>query len=409
MSILRLSGSFQDLELSAYDILLNLRPSDTWDPEVLVIGITKDDQDKNQYGSPVYDEKLHELLRILVDKYKAPIIGLDIYRGKPTGSPKQYEKLLSYMQSKTEIIGICRSQSGNTYEGTDKSPIVVKGGIFGFADMQGDFQAYDSVIRRHMIRMDSDPYSQCQTNFSLSYQIATRYLNSKGYDARWNKGYLSFASKDKTVDINPLGVSFFWGNTSPSGGYQKIVDQGDIGYNPRPYQIMLNYRSNTTPTMISISNFLQKSTNPEAMSDLKSQLEYNGGKKIILIGYVNDLKSGSSADIHRTPTGAMPGVYIQAHMVSQLIRGVLKEREFISCLPPENEIFLMWICSLIGSLMILRNKSLVYVLSTVSGLSIVIVVFCIGAFSVASIWMPIFPTLLVITIPAVLSPFLNFK
>jgi CHASE2 domain-containing sensor protein len=406
----RLMGAFQWWELKAYDMLMNLRLPDNWDENIIIVGA--DSEDLKKFGNPIPDKNIQDLLNQLTKTYGVEIIGLDIYRHKPTDTEQDYKSLVDYIQENNEISPICRSQQGEGYKGTDQ-PVIpltlnksqdndsenqeIRHRIdenkqrVGFSDSPTDGDPTGSPIRRQILRMATTPESSCQTEYSLSYQIANRFLEKEGYKSFWdvNSGKLFFQRKEenqeKSILFSPLGVSD-WGLSAlttegPAGGYQIN------GYNPGPYQVMLNYL-NKMPDVIHFREIIGKNVNSELVR--RKLVGEDKRKKIVLIGYIDtEVKGAGDVDLHITPIHPrMPGVFIHAHMTSQIIQVALGKRKLIWYWPPEGEILWIWIWSILGGALVWRNRPIVCLVWIAIGLAIAPLTICWIFFQFSG-WVPL--------------------
>ncbi|NJO64348.1 MAG: CHASE2 domain-containing protein [Richelia sp. RM2_1_2] len=97
----RLIGSLQFLEWTAFDTLMRLRPQETVDERILIVGIDEDDIRKaNTY--PIPDKEIASLLRELNTNQPAAI-GLDIYRDLPV-EPGHTELVNTFKDIKNLIV-----------------------------------------------------------------------------------------------------------------------------------------------------------------------------------------------------------------------------------------------------------------------------------------------------------------
>jgi len=81
VSIARLAGSLQFLELVTLDKFLRLRPPEPQDERIVIIGITEEDIRRTQ-TYPIPDRDIANLLQRL-QTYQPSAIGLDIVRDVP--------------------------------------------------------------------------------------------------------------------------------------------------------------------------------------------------------------------------------------------------------------------------------------------------------------------------------------
>lgn len=322
--LMRSLGILQPWELKAFDFLMWSRPHENQDSFVSIIGITR--------GKPISDKDLLELIQKINEDYKPSVIGLDIYRDEPTGAPEDNSKLVDYLKKNQNIVATClvnpkSTKSDDPPEG-DKPPYPeIQEAQLGFTDVVID---EDDVLRRHLFflnRSKEDP--PCNTEFSLSVQLAFNYLESQDPPIKPEPPKKE-CFKIKNTTFKSLG--------NRVGGYQKPDQQFTLD----AFQMLLNYRSpksgiSTFPTY-NDSQVRKKLFKPSKISDLK--------ERVVLIGYTSLDPNKNKEDLHSTPYGyrdskKMPGVFIQAHMVSQIINAVLKNRPLLSVLPWWVEI--LWI------------------------------------------------------------------
>lgn len=304
----------QPLELMAYDQMVRLRPEAGVDPRLLIVTLTEEDIQK--YNWPIKDEILAKVLA-KISQYKAKVIGLDIYRDLPV--KPGYEQLKEQFQNPNVIVieNLLGSSQGSSNKGVNPPPGIPPGRI-GINDIPVDF---DGTVRRQFMMIIN---SQKKIYYSLSMQVAMKYLAYDGIEP-------DNSEEDDT--IISWGKARFIPLKPNSGGYEKVDTGG--------YQILLNYRSGekVAPTM-SIQELLEGDIDPNLIKD-----------KIVLIG----ANAASLRDIFLTPyrsiqnTQKMPGVFIHAQMVSQLIDAALGKRPLFSYWPEWVEI--IWISSwvLIGT------------------------------------------------------------
>ncbi len=290
---IRYGGLLQSLELSAFDFFSRHQPQETSDSRLLIITIDEADiQQQNRDKSSLSDDALDRLLTIL-EPYRPTAIGLDVYRDFSVSS--QYPKLAKRLQQQQNFIAICKVSDGESQVAGVASPPEIDNSRLGFSDFLED---EDSIVRRHLLFMNPDPTSNCAANYSFSLQLAFRYLAAKNI-------LPSYTSND---DLQ-LGETVFPNLKNRWGGYQNLDARGG--------QILLNYRSNLRPfNQISLDRVLNGELKPEAVRN-----------RLVLIGVT--AKSGN--DYWMTPQGKTPfqkqaGVFIHAHMMSQIISTVLDKR-----------------------------------------------------------------------------------
>ncbi|PAX53545.1 CHASE2 domain-containing protein [Brunnivagina elsteri] len=303
-------GGLQPWELRSYDHLQRIQAVEKPDPRLLLITVDEADI-KYQIARgmdmrwSLSDQALSELLQKL-DKYEPEIIGIDIYRDFPVDA--KYPNLVTRFQQDRRLIGVCKISATNdsTTEGTAPPPNIPKEGL-GFSDFVADD---DGIPRRQLLHTRPPMDSPCTANLSFGYQLARRYLKAKGLKAEINsQGYLQ------------IGNQLFRQLQSHSSGYQRVDASG--------YQILLKYRPLTSlreiAPQVSLRDILSNQVKPELIDSVKN--------RVVIIG----VTASSTSDRWRTPFSnivtdrdkQIPGVYLQAQMVSHILSAVLDRRALI--------------------------------------------------------------------------------
>ena len=290
-------GLMQGWELTAYDHLLRLRPFEGVEERVLVVEATENDIQK--YGGfPLPDRTLVKLLDKL-ESYQPRVMGIDIYRDVPR--EPGHTELTKQLAQNPNLIAVCSASVVNDANKPGmRPPTNVPEHRLGFTDVVVDS---DDILRRHLLFMTPEDDSPCQTQFSLSFQLAQHFLVQEGITPK--------LTADESVQLGetvlkPLGKR--------SGGYQNFDHRG--------FQLLLNYRTpNSEPRRVTFSQVLNGEVDPNWIED-----------RLVLIG----ISAPISTDYFSTPYSSsssqhqkMPGVTIQAQMIGQLLSSVLDGRPLI--------------------------------------------------------------------------------
>ncbi|BAY76603.1 putative Chase2 sensor protein [Nostoc linckia NIES-25] len=375
----RLVGMLETPEIQAYDQMLRSRPSEGIDSRLLVITIDDDDlatQRKNGeslIGASISEKSLSKVLEKL-NKYEPRAIGLDIYRDFNAKQPD----LITRLQKTPNLIGVCKGSDGTAnIRGIQSPPEIPKTNI-GFSDFIHD---RDGVIRRHLLFMNQEPTSLCSTSYSFSLQLASLYLRPSGIRVKFTpEGNLQ------------LGKTVFPNLKSRSGAYQNINADGG--------QILLNYRSaKEVAEQVTLTEFLSSPVNPNAVKN-----------RIVLIGVIS---RGDSPDTWPTPYGVpldeqMPGVLVQAHMVSQILSAVKDGRPLLRVWSLWLEVAWIWGWSVVGGVLAWRNLSLPWLGLAVGVTCSVLYVACFGLL-ISGTWVPFVPSALSLLATVGLMSIYNFK
>jgi CHASE2 domain-containing sensor protein len=333
---IRHTGLLQSAELNAFDIMLQLRPAEPPDPRIAIVTVTEDDikiqkDAKEPSRGSLSDRSLAQLLDRLESAHPTAI-GLDIYRDYPVSKyePKLALRLHPRDSESTalagRIVGVCKV--ADTEDAGVAPPPELDKNNLGFSDILRD---PDKVVRRHYLALTPHPASFCQAPYALSVQLALRYLETK-------KIRLEVSDKG---DIWKLGKSTLSLLENHSGGYQQIDSGGS--------QILLNYRATSTLTEIAHKVTLKEVLNGQINPDI-----FKG--KIVLIGTT----AKSFGDVVSIPYGAnfgeIPGVVLQAQMVSQLLSAALDGRPLIQTNPAWSDALWVWGSAVTGGLLVLTLR-----------------------------------------------------
>ena len=377
---IRALGLVQPLELSTYDHLMRSRPP-SWDtPQVdsrlLVVEITAEDTD--QHGYPVSDQLLAAALGQL-QQHQPTAIGVDLHRYQP--NPPGREQLIEQFRKFSNLITVCSF-------GLDDRKILGYPPEFskaqeqeqvGFSDLETDDTFHHNrrpVVRRQLLSYDNyldSQASNCKAPYSFSMNLAVRFLQSKGV-----------SPLDHTRESNwRLGSVVVKRLAARSGAYQHLDGESS--------KIMLNYRFTPKPAQrVSFSEVLNGNVSSDVVRD-----------RIVLIG-VTDEPIGN--DYRETPYGKLPGVWVHAHGISQLLAAVIDERPLIWMLPQWGQwqwgdMLWIWGWAMVGSLLAWRIRSLV-----ILGIAGGVVIFFLHRVCLVILahggWLPLIPALLALVLTA---------
>ncbi|MGJ3248161.1 MAG: CHASE2 domain-containing protein [Elainellaceae cyanobacterium] len=304
----RLAGILQPLEWMSLDYLLRLRPPESLDEQITIIGI--DEADIRAIGSyPVPGKDLAELLR-QIQSYNPAIIGLDIFRDLPV--EPGHADLLEVFQTSDTIIGIEKIVPDRT-DFTVDPPDGLPSEQVGFADAVLDA---DGNLRRSLLGATT---VEGEYRFSLTLKLAETYLASYGFVLE-NGIRDPSAMRFGSVEIPQV--------TPNMGGYVRVDDRG--------YQTLLNFRSGSQPfRILSLDDVRSNQFEAEWIRD---RIVLIGATAVSAADYVN-----SNAVATSNP-GLVYGVEIQAHAVSQIINAVLNDRPLLRGWPDGWEY--LWIIGL---------------------------------------------------------------
>lgn len=361
---MRSQGLMQKSELSVFDSMTRMKPAENLDERLLVITLTEADIQAQQQRqkSSLSDPALQELLQKL-EAHQPRAIGLDIYRDFPVGTP--YPDLTTLLKKNDNFIAICKVSEQTKESPGIASPPEIPNKRIGFSDVVVD---EDFIVRRQLISLTPDLESSCKTRYSLSLQLARKYLEKQGIELQFtNNGDLQLGS----VIFKPL--------EKPTGGYQKFDSAG--------HQVLLNYRSSPKVAQeVTLGQILKGDFDPNWVKD-----------RIVLIG----VEAESVRDTFLTPRQELSGVMIHAHMTSQILSAVLDGRSLLWVWNAPGEVIWIWCWSLLGAIITLYSKSQLQLAIFVGNAFLIQFIVCFILLLQGG-WIPIVPSVLSLLITAFL-------
>lgn len=374
---LRYVGMLQPWEIKAYDHLMQLRPAiERADPRLLIVTIGEDDikyqndSEMNMRWS-LSDEALVKVLQKL-DKFEPKAIGLDIYRDFPADA--DFPELGRRLREDDRFFAVCKvSASDDGRDGVAASDEIPPEQV-GFSDFVAD---KDDVPRRQLLFLIPPVSSPCASEYAFAYLLAREYLQAKGYEPEFNsENQLQFSD----VVFEQLKPH--------SSGYQQVDTGG--------YQVLLNYRSLTSVTKIApkiaLEDIIEDRIEPSTIQSLKN--------RIILIG----VTASSSADYWKTPYSEVssenerrvPGVFVQAQMVSHILSAVEDKRNFMWWFPTWLEALWIFAWSLLGAILAWRLHQKLYLGIAIAMSLFTLFLICLSVFTQGG-WIPLIPSALALT------------
>lgn len=381
--LVRLLGGLQAWELLAYDLLMRLKPLEPLDERFLLVTVDNSsnswlrEQMKQGRYTPGIGTIPDDALAAALDRLlaaKPALVGIDFYRDFQAN-----DALTAQLTRSDKVIGLCKAAS-EALAGAEKPPELPLSQV-GFNDFASDNNS--NMVRRHYLLKDPDP-TFCDVREAFSLKLAQRYLAAQGVDYT-------------DPEENPTGPDMRLGTVLvPQIWVSGLLSAHSGGYSTRDrnrfagYQSLINFRrveNRVTgepppfaPT-VSLENVLKGAVPQAAIAN-----------RIVLIGYT-DL-TDRNADYWHTPLGAMPGVYLQGQMASQLISAALDDRPLLWWGTPWSDGLWIFAWSTVGGLLVWRlvRPRWLGVASLGGGLLLGSV--CYGALAFAAAWVPLVPSLL---------------
>ncbi len=364
---IRSLGILQLGELAAFDLLMRSRPPEQTDPRILIVEVTEADvlaqAATERGGASLSDKALAEAVK-KIERFNPRVIGLDIYRENPT--KPEYRDLAKTMQTSDRFIAICRASEDETNPGVPPPPEVSKDiQRQGFSDVIAD---PDNIIRRQILSMAGAPL--CGTDKSFNFRLASRYLKNQGIQPQltpennWQFGKAIF----KTI------------NKQNIGGYTDVDNLG--------YQVLLNWRAaDPVAQTVTLKEVLDNQLTAESVRD-----------RIVLIGTTAE----SFHDYWSTPYSSltwphkeMPGVVVQAHMVSHILSAVLDGRPLLWVLPKWGENLWIWVWCVAGGVLAWQLQSRLRLIIALIGAIGILYLACL-LLLIQGLWIPLLPSALVL-------------
>lgn len=374
----RYFGYLQPSELHAYDRFMQLRSQyfqEKSDPHLLIVTIDEKDieyqQDKyNDVQDSLSDQALAELLEKLGNQYQVKTIGLDLHRSHKFN---QKDSNFANPYENESLVVVCKAPVNSNDIKTEgvNPPFGATPERIGFSDFIADD---DGVARRHLLSMRPSFTSKCNPEEAFSIRLARHFLDRQGKKTSFPKGYLQIGN----VLFKPL--------EEHSSGYQKVDAWG--------HQILLNYRSRPSvediAEKISLRYILDTPTPLETVKLSRDP--------IVLIGRIAPTDFDGVKDPWKTPfsSGAIPskqkvpGVFIQAQMVSQIISSVLYNRPLLWWWSTWTEAVWVWAWSLIGGTIAWCFSKPLYLGLANIVMFFTLFIFCLSIFMQAG-WIPFIP------------------
>jgi CHASE2 domain-containing sensor protein len=384
-------GMLQPSELQTYDHLMQLRSADE-KPDSRLLIVTVDDADiqyqiqqKMNMRWSLSDQALAQLLQKL-EQYQPSAIGIDIYRDFSVDS--NYPDLATRLRQDKRLFAVCKvsAPSDGAPDGILPPPEVPEARL-SFSDFVADS---DHIARRQLLHLTPPLKSPCAAKYAFSYLLARHYLNARGINADINR--------ERNLQI---GNVVFKRLKSHSSGYQGVDASG--------YQVLLNYRSlpslQNIADRIALRDVLNDQINPELLESVKN--------RIVLIG----VTAPSSSDYWETPFSAIafgtarrviapdeekqiPGVFVQAQMVSHILSTVLDGRRLFWWWSGWVEALWVWGWSLLGGIIAWRIRQPLYLGLGITVALLTVFSICFGIFTQAG-WIPLVPSALALVSCAV--------
>lgn len=302
---LRFIGFLQSLEWAALDQLFRLRPLAPADDRIVIVKI--DERDLQQLKQwPMSDQDMAKLLQN-INALKPRAIGLDIYRNLPVAPG--HSEFVETAKKIPNLIGIELLEDEKNL-GVPPADVLVQDDKVGFNNMIVDA---DGRVRRSLLYWHVD--GNLHTSFAL--QLAFLYLEREGITSE------QVGSKPKYLK---LGKAVFRRFEASDGAYVRADASG--------YQILANFQQPFKFKTVSLQEVLANKVPANLMRD-----------RIVLVG---STASSLKDFFYNAYSGGLinaavpiPGVEMQAHFISQIIKAAEGKETLINVWSEPIE--LLWI------------------------------------------------------------------
>ncbi|MCC5632962.1 CHASE2 domain-containing protein [Nostoc sphaeroides CHAB 2801] len=374
-------GYLQTSELQAFDHFMQLRSHlVTEKPDERILIITIDEADIQyqinkgmQMRWSLSDQALAQLLEKL-NKYQPRTIGLDIYRDGTVDA--KYPNLATRFSQDNRLFFVCKVAT--TDDDGDSDGIPSPDGVPKKRLSFSDFVADDEVIaRRQLLYLTPPPTSLCTAEYAFNLQLALHYLDKEGEKSSVTQsGYLQI---DNVV---------FKQLKEHTSGYQKVDASG--------YQILLNYSSlpsvEKIAEQVSLRDVLDEKIPLESIQSLRN--------RVILIGLsaptnTNDYWKTPFSSSAKPKQKQIPGVFVQAQMLSQILSAVLDRRPLLWWWSGWIETVWIWVWSLLGGIIAWYYSKPLHLGLAVIAILLTLFGLCFGIFILAG-WVPLIPPVLAV-------------
>jgi adenylate cyclase len=295
-------GFLEPLELSTYDWLVRLRPSEPR-PLTPVFLITVTERDLQQQGGwPLTDRTLARALQTVVG-LEPRAVGLDIYRDVPV--PPGAEQLDAVLTGNSRIVVVTKFGEGAS-SGVPPPPVLQGTAQVGFNDILVD---RGGIVRRGLLFLDDG--TTALESFAL--RLALLYMQAAGL----------------TIQPDPHDPRHLQLGGTTLRAFEPY-DGPYVGADARGYQFLLDFKEG--PAAFPAASLTELLTGAVTLEQVRD--------KVVLIGVTAEsvkdnfyipLSPGLGTEQH------VPGVVVHAMIVSQLTRIALNRAAPIATLPEWQE------------------------------------------------------------------------
>ena len=375
-------GLIEPVELVAFDHLMRMRPTEPLDANLLLVEATPAEAENIEvFGYPIPDAKVAELLAKLQDS--GPIaIGLMSQRRQQWGSDRDREQLINEFNENPNLVTICSAhkEADQLLGAPEELTLKQQQQQVGFGDFYPDPDGHifsRETVRRQVLEYNPNfltHASPCISGTSLSLQLSRRFLHYQDIEE-------TVANRD---DVQ-FGDHVLQRLPKRSGGYQSLD-----GYSN---QLMINYLNTqgAPATTVTVQAVMAGEVKPTLIQD-----------RIVIVGTNNP----NVVEPINTPYGEMPPMYVQAHMVSNLIQQVMGDRPAIWAFSLWGDALIVLGATLLGGTLAISIRS-AWRLGLISG-AILLGWYQVCLFTLTNGgWMPLIPVIVAVAITVGIVKYLH--
>ncbi|NEP81283.1 MAG: CHASE2 domain-containing protein, partial [Okeania sp. SIO3B3] len=177
--LLRFLGLLQAWEWATYDQYMRLRPLESPDNRIAIVGINEDDV--RAVGQPIFPDAIYAKLLNKLKAMEPKVIGLDIYRDLPV--EPGHQDLVKVFESTSNLVGIKKVVGERKNDVIEAPPALEANNQAGANDVKVD---PDKKIRRGYLYLT---LQNGENVWSFASHIALRYLDTFDISLKKIDGY----------------------------------------------------------------------------------------------------------------------------------------------------------------------------------------------------------------------------
>ncbi len=319
--LLRFLGFLESWELGLFDRFLTMRPQESVDHRIAIVGI--DEKDMQKLGQGIVPDRDYARLLKKLKAMEPRAIGFDVYRDLPV--PPGHEELVEVFSSTPNLVGIEKVIGDSRLFAIPAPPKLKELGQVGANDLMLDA---DQTVRRAFLTLQD---RNGEPLLSLGAYLALLYLEAEGISVQIAEGTNNWWQFNSTVLV-------------PFEAYDSGYIRADAG----DYQTILNYRgSNGHFETVSMMDVLENKVPSDWARD-----------RVVLVGYVGEgFQDLFATPYTLNPSERMAGVEIHANVASSIISVALDNRPIFKTWSEPIEYLWILLWATVGATLTWRMRS----------------------------------------------------